>query len=104
MAYAVSQRTGEIGIRMALGASPGTVLRMILSQGLRLTFFGIGLGLVVALGLTRLMQQLLFGVQAHDPLIYVGISVLLCVVAACACWLPARRATRVDPMIALRAE
>ena len=104
MAYVVSQRTGEIGIRMALGASPATVLKMILSQGLRLTLLGVGLGLLAALGLTRLMQQLLFGVQAHDPLIYAGISLLLCAVATCACWLPARRATKVDPIIALRSE
>ncbi|MDB6113687.1 MAG: hypothetical protein JWQ62_632, partial [Lacunisphaera sp.] len=104
MAYVVSQRTNEIGIRMALGASPGMVQRMILGEGLRLTLFGIGLGLLAAFGLTRLMAQLLFGVQAHDPLIYAGISALICAVAACACWLPARRATRVDPLIALRAE
>jgi ABC-type antimicrobial peptide transport system permease subunit len=104
MAYVVSQRTGEIGIRMALGASPGAVLNMILTQCLRLTLIGVGVGLVVALVLTRLMQQLLFGVEAHDPLIYGGISLLLCVVAALACWVPARRATRVDPIIALRSE
>jgi predicted permease len=102
MAYLVGQRTGEIGIRMALGASPGVVQRMILREGLRLTLFGVGLGLVTALGLTRLMSQLLFGVQAHDPLIYAGISTLICVVAACACWIPARRATKVDPLVALR--
>ena len=104
MAYVVGQRTSEIGIRMALGASPATVQQMILGEGLRLTALGIGLGLLAAFGLTRLMQQLLFGVQAHDPLIYAGISLLIAVVAACACWLPARRATRVDPLIALRAE
>ena len=104
MAYVVSQRTNEIGIRMALGASPGMVQQMILGEGLRLTLLGIGIGLFVAFGLTRLMAQSLFGVQAHDPLIYAGISGLLCAVAACACWLPARRATRVDPLIALRAE
>jgi putative ABC transport system permease protein len=104
MAYVVSQRTAEIGIRMALGASPGAVQAMILGEGLRLTGVGIGLGLLAALGATRLMQQLLFGVQAHDPLIYGGISLLIAVVAALACWLPARRATQVDPLIALRAE
>jgi len=104
MAYVVSQRTGEIGIRMALGASPAGVLQMILRQCLRLTLIGVGVGLAVALVLTRLMQQLLFGVQAHDPLIYGGISLLLCAVAALACWLPARRATKVDPMTALRSE
>ncbi len=102
MAYVVSQRTGEIGIRMALGASPRAVLKMILTQCLRLTLIGVGVGLAVALVLTRLMQQQLFGVQAHDPLIYGGISLLLALVAALACWLPARRATRVDPIVALR--
>lgn len=102
MAYVVGQRTSEIGIRMALGASPGMVQRMILGEGLRLTLFGVGLGLVTALVLTRLMSQLLFGVQAHDPLIYAGISILICLVAACACYLPARRATRIDPLLALR--
>ena len=104
MAYVVSQRTSEIGIRMALGASPAGIQRLILGEGLRLTAFGIGLGLVTALGPTRLMSQLLFGVQAHDPLIYTGISLLLALVAALACWIPARRATRVDPLVALRSE
>jgi predicted permease len=104
MAYVVGQRTSEIGIRMALGASPAMVQQMILGEGLRLTLFGVGLGLLAAFGSTRLMAKLLFGVQADDPLIYTGISLLICAVAACACWLPARRATRVDPMIALRSE
>jgi predicted permease len=104
MAYVVGQRTGEIGIRMALGASPATVQRMVLGEGLRLTGLGIGLGLLAAFALTRFMSQMLFGVQAHDPLIYAGISLLIAAVAACACWLPARRATRVDPLIALRSE
>jgi len=104
MAYVVGQRTSEIGIRMALGASPASVHQMILGEGLRLTVLGIGLGLLVALGLTRLMTQQLYGVQAHDPLIYAGISLLLSTVATLACWLPARRATRVDPPVALRTE
>jgi ABC-type antimicrobial peptide transport system permease subunit len=77
---------------------------MVLGEGLRLTLIGVGLGLLAAFGTTRLMTQFLFGVQAHDPLIYIGISVLLCGVAACACWIPARRATRVDPLVALRSE
>jgi ABC-type antimicrobial peptide transport system permease subunit len=102
MAYVVGQRTNEIGIRMALGASPGMVQRMILAEGLRLTVIGVGIGLLAAVVLTRLMSQLLFGVQAHDPLIYTGISLLICLVAACACWIPARRATQVDPLVALR--
>ena len=82
MAYVVSQRTGEIGIRMALGACPALVQRMVLGEGLRLTLLGIGLGLITALGLTRLMAKLLFGVQSYDPLIYAGLSLLLCLVAA----------------------
>jgi predicted permease len=104
MAYVVGQRTSEIGIRMALGASPGMVQRMILGEGLRLTVVGVALGLLAAFALTRLMTQFLFGVQAHDPLIYAGISALICLVAACACWVPARRATKVDPLTALRGE
>jgi putative ABC transport system permease protein len=104
MAYMVSQRTSEIGIRMALGADASAVLQMILFQGLRLTLLGIGVGLVAALLLTRLMQQLLFGVQPHDPLIYAGLALLLAGVATLACLVPARRATRVDPLIALRSE
>ncbi len=104
MAYVVTQRTTEIGIRMALGASPGAVQAMILGEGLRLAALGIGIGVGVALAASRLIQRLLFNVPPHDPLIYAGISLLLAAVAALACWLPARRATKVDPLIALRAE
>jgi predicted permease len=104
MAYLVSQRTSEIGIRMALGASAGAVQQMILAHGLRLTLLGIGIGLVAALILTRLMQQLLFGVEPHDPLIYAGLAILLAAVATLASLVPARRATRVDPLTALRSE
>jgi putative ABC transport system permease protein len=104
MAYVVSQRTTEIGIRMALGATPASVHAMIIREGLRLTLVGIGLGVVGAFAATRFIQQLLFGVAAHDPLTYLGISLLLCVVAGLACWIPARRATKVDPLTALRAE
>jgi putative ABC transport system permease protein len=104
MAYVVSQRTAEIGIRMALGASPGAVQAMILSEGLKLAALGIGIGLVAALLASRLIRQLLFDVPPHDPLIYAGISLLLATVAALACWLPARRATKVDPLEALRSE
>lgn len=102
MAYLVAQRTAEIGIRMALGASPENVMAMVLKQGLRLALVGVGVGLGVSLGVTRLMQQALFGVQPHDPLIYAGLSLTILVVAALACWLPARRATKVDPLTALR--
>ncbi len=104
MAYAVSQRTHEIGIRMALGAQPLNILRLITGQGLKLTLMGLVLGLAGALALTRVMSSLLYGVTAADPLTFILISLLLSLVALLACWLPARRATRVDPMIALRCE
>jgi predicted permease len=101
MAYSVTQRSSEIGIRMALGARAADVQRMVIRQGMKLTAFGVLIGLFVALGVTRLMTALLFQVGATDPLIYAGIATLLAVVAASACWLPSRRAARVDPMQAL---
>jgi putative ABC transport system permease protein len=104
MAYMVGQRTGEFGIRMALGAGPGAMQRMVVMQGLKLAAAGILLGAIAALGLTRLLQSFLFDVQPSDPLIYAGISVLIGIVAVCACWIPARRAARIDPLVALRAE
>ncbi len=104
MAYAVSQRTREMGVRMALGAGQGNVLRMILNQGLRLAVIGVGLGLAASLGLTRLMTGLLFGVKPSDPETFVFVTVALLVVALAACGIPAWRATRVDPVIALRYE
>jgi predicted permease len=104
MAYMVGQRTGEFGIRAALGARPGEVQRMVVMQGLRLAACGILLGAIAALGLTRLLQSFLFDVQPSDPRIYAGISVLICLVAVFACWIPARRAARVDPLVALRVE
>jgi putative ABC transport system permease protein len=104
MNYSVALRTHEIGIRMALGAQPGGILMLILKQGLLLTLIGIGIGLIGALALTRVMSSLLFGVEATDPATFIAIVLLLAVVSLIACYIPARRATRVDPMIALRYE
>ncbi len=104
LSYNVSQRHREIGVRMALGAERRDILRLVVRQGLLLTLVGVALGLAGALGVTRFLATLLFGVTATDPATYVGLSLLLVVVAFLACWIPARRATRVDPMTALRYE
>jgi putative ABC transport system permease protein len=104
MAYAVTQRTRELGIRLALGAQTRDVLRLVVGEGMKLTLLGLALGLAVAFGLTRLMKDLLFGVSATDPLTFLAIALLLALVALLACWIPARRATKVDPVIALRTE
>ncbi|MGZ4983342.1 MAG: FtsX-like permease family protein, partial [Chthoniobacterales bacterium] len=104
MSYSVSQRTREIGIRMALGAQRADVLRLVVRQGMLLTLVGVALGLGGSLGLTRLISSLLFGVSATDIGTFGAVSTLLLLIALLACWLPARRASGVDPMVALRTE
>jgi putative ABC transport system permease protein len=104
ISFSVSQSTHEIGIRMALGAQTSDVLKLVMGQGMVLTFMGVVAGLAAAYWLTRLMSSLLFGVGATDFVTFAGVSLLLVVVAGLACYIPARRASKVDPMIALRYE
>jgi len=104
MAHLVAFRTSEIGLRMALGASSASVMRMVLAHGRRLTLAGIALGIVGALAVSKLLQQALFDVNSADPVIYVALSVIFLLAAEAAAWFPARRATRIDPLIALRSE
>jgi putative ABC transport system permease protein len=103
LSYAVAQRTREIGIRVALGADLARVRRLVLSEGARLAALGVGIGLLGALALTRVMRSLLYGVGTYDPVTFVGVAAALAGVALAACWLPARRAALVDPIVALRA-
>ena len=102
MAYLVSQGTREIGIRMALGASQRSILSLVVRQGMTLALFGVAIGMAAAFLLTRLIRSLLFGIQANDPVTFAGISFLLAMIALFACYIPAQRAARIDPMVSLR--
>jgi putative ABC transport system permease protein len=104
VSYSATQRTHEIGVRMALGAQRADILRMVLRQGVTLVAIGVGLGVSVALALGRFLANFLFGIRPYDPLTYLGVSLLLVTVAVVACVIPARRATQVDPLVALRYE
>jgi ABC-type antimicrobial peptide transport system permease subunit len=104
MAYAVQQRSQEMGVRLALGAGPARLRNMVVWQGMRVALLGVVVGMAAAMGLTRLLTAFLFGVTARDPIAFVVVTLVLIVAAFMGVWLPARRAARVDPMVALRAD
>jgi putative ABC transport system permease protein len=104
MSYTVTQRTSEIGIRVTLGAQPEDVFKIVVGEGLRLALAGVGVGIVAALAMTRVLQSFLFGISAYDPPTFFAVALLLTIVAVAASFFPARRATLVDPMVALRYE
>ena len=104
MAYAVEQRTQEIGIRLALGANLSQVRGMVIRQGMTLAIVGVAIGLAAGFALARVLESMLFGVTTRDPLVFAGVPILLTAVAFLAVWMPARRASRIDPIVALRYE
>jgi ABC-type antimicrobial peptide transport system permease subunit len=104
IAYAVAQRVRELGVRIALGARPRDVAALMLRDGARLATLGLGVGIVLALGVTRVLGSTLQGVSPRDPAVFVGVAAVLGAAALVACWIPARRAARVDPLVAMRAD